>query len=534
MFLKASARTRSARVPSLRRVFVALVLGIGFISSAQGQAGAARARIAADKVLVSARGDQVEASGPSSSGYWLVASDGGVSAFGDAHFYGSTASVTLAKPIVGMAGTPDGKGYWLVASDGGIFAFGDAHFHGSTGVAAPGQPRGRHGRNSRREGNWLVACPDEGSSPSATPISTARPAGCSLANPIVGIAATPDGKGYWLVASDGGVFAFGDAHFNGSTGGLHLANPVVGMAATPDGKGYWLVASDGGIFAFGDAHFYGSTGGVQLANPIVGIAATPDGKGYWLVSSEGRNLAFGNAHYDGSAGGVTLAKPIVGIAATGAHSGLVSLDEIDGDRDLVDVSCPTSGWCMAVDRAGNAINYSGGAWHTPVLVDPGSVEHADLGDGEFDAVSCPTTTFCMAVSSIDGYTIYNGTHWSTIQLPPSGIGMTFHAVSCSSPTFCEAEGGQLRPPGAMGQRNLVGNDRRQDPQGQDRPGPLERVVRTLVDRALLRLRRQLQPLFGVRQRRLGQSGLQALRRGLRPGRRVLLRGRPLRRHRRQR
>ena len=32
------------------------------------------------------------------------------------------------------------------------------------------------------------------------------------------------------------------------------------MAATPDGKGYWLVASDGGIFNYGDAVFYGSTG----------------------------------------------------------------------------------------------------------------------------------------------------------------------------------------------------------------------------------------------------------------------------------
>ena len=36
--------------------------------------------------------------------------------------------------------------------------------------------------------------------------------------------------------------------------------PVVGMAATPSGHGYWLVASDGGIFSFGDAPFYGSTG----------------------------------------------------------------------------------------------------------------------------------------------------------------------------------------------------------------------------------------------------------------------------------
>jgi hypothetical protein len=30
------------------------------------------------------------------------------------------------------------------------------------------------------------------------------------------------------------------------------------MAATPDGGGYWLVASDGGIFTFGDAKFFGS------------------------------------------------------------------------------------------------------------------------------------------------------------------------------------------------------------------------------------------------------------------------------------
>jgi len=36
--------------------------------------------------------------------------------------------------------------------------------------------------------------------------------------------------------------------------------------------GYRLVASDGGIFAFGDAWFFGSTGGVRLSQPIVGLA----------------------------------------------------------------------------------------------------------------------------------------------------------------------------------------------------------------------------------------------------------------------
>ena len=74
-----------------------------------------------------------------------------------------------------------------------------------------------------------------------------------LNQPVVGIAATPSGRGYWLVASDGGIFTFGDARFHGSTGAIHLNSPIVGMASTPSGHGYWLVASDGGIFTFGDA-----------------------------------------------------------------------------------------------------------------------------------------------------------------------------------------------------------------------------------------------------------------------------------------
>jgi hypothetical protein len=80
--------------------------------------------------------------------------------------------------------------------------------------------------------------------------------------------------GYWSVASDGGIFAFGGAPFLGSTGSLALNRPVVGMASTPDGHGYWLVASDGGIFSFGDAGYQGSTGSIQLNRPIVGMASS--------------------------------------------------------------------------------------------------------------------------------------------------------------------------------------------------------------------------------------------------------------------
>ena len=60
-------------------------------------------------------------------------------------------------------------------------------------------------------------------------------------------------------------------------GRTRLNAPIAGIAST---QGYWEVGSDGGIFAFGDAAFYGSTGGTHLNAPIVGIASTPDGAGY--------------------------------------------------------------------------------------------------------------------------------------------------------------------------------------------------------------------------------------------------------------
>ena len=143
--------------------------------------------------------------------------------------------------------------------------------------------------------------------------------GQTLSAPIVGIAADPSTGGYWLVAGDGGVFAF-HAPFYGSTG-LHLRAPVVGIAAMPAGDGYRLVASDGGIFDFGPgAHFYGSMGGTHLKAPMVAMADDGATGGYWLIAADGGVFAF-HAPYLGSAGSAQLRAPIVGVAALPSGTG---------------------------------------------------------------------------------------------------------------------------------------------------------------------------------------------------------------------
>jgi hypothetical protein len=139
-----------------------------------------------------------------------------------------------------------------------------------------------------------------------------------LTAPIINAVPTSDDGGYWLVASDSGVFSFGNAKFygNGYTDGLtglggshQLAAPIDDLIPTSNDKGYWLLGADGGVFAFGNARFFGSTytagltglrGPHPLAEPIVDMVPTSNDHGYWLLGEDGRVFAFGNAPYCGS------------------------------------------------------------------------------------------------------------------------------------------------------------------------------------------------------------------------------------------
>ena len=202
-------------------------------------------------------------------GYWLVAADGTVYNF-NAPFLGDASARPLNQPIVGMAANETGDGYWLVARDGGIFAFGRSKFYGSTGgmhlnkpivgIAANAEDRRLLARRVRRRDLRVPrpvpridrrACtstsrssasrrtsrpaatgssrPTAGSSRS-TPRSTGRRARCGSTGRSSAWPRPRDARGYRFVASDGGVFNFGDAKYGGSTGGAALTSPVVAIS----------------------------------------------------------------------------------------------------------------------------------------------------------------------------------------------------------------------------------------------------------------------------------------------------------------
>ncbi|HEX4082985.1 MAG TPA: hypothetical protein VHX40_08485, partial [Acidimicrobiales bacterium] len=346
-------------------------------------------------VAVGAGGPSVPAGASTACPYQVVLghSDGAVSVLGAAgdscpdEFHGSMAGQPLNQPIVGMASTPDGAGYWLVAADGGIFAFGDAQFYGSMG-------------------------------------------GRSLNQPIVGMASTPDGKGYWLVAADGGLFAFGDAGFHGSMGGQPLNKPVVGMAADAATGGYWLVAADGGLFAF-TAPFYGSMGGQPLNAPVAFVTGTPGYGGYRMVGSDGGVFNFGDAQFYGSA------------AAPGSAGWDALAATPDGGGYWLFSNTATAAYG---DAAANLTQMAGNASTAPVV----GAAALDLGDGApsatgwFNGVACPTATACVAVGQTTGdkplveISDDGGQSFSSVAVP-AGVGLS--GVTCPDATHCYAVGG---------------------------------------------------------------------------------------------
>jgi hypothetical protein len=269
------------------------------------------------------------ASTPTQIGYYIFTSTGEVFAYGNAVSKGGSPG---ANNIVGFALRPQNDGYWMVGADGGVFAYGNAAYKGGSHQIDPTKPAG--GTNS--------FVPNK---------------------PMVGIVGTKSGNGYWMVGADGGVFAFGDAVYRGSSGQIDPSKPaggsnsfvpykpIVGMATTPTGNGYWMVGADGGVFAFGDAVYRGSSGQIDPskpaggsnsfvpAAPVVNMAVSPSGNGYWLVATDGAIYSFGDARYGGRVASQTPLPAVIDThtnpAPTKNHKTVQG-----GGTELVPISCP--------------------------------------------------------------------------------------------------------------------------------------------------------------------------------------------------
>ncbi len=146
----------------------------------------------------------------------------------------------------------------------------------------------------------------------------------ALAGVDIPFVASFPGRGYWLVAADGGIFSFGDASFFGSTGRIRCStSPSWAWPRRPTVAGYWLVASDGGIFSFGDAAFFGSTGAMPSTSPSWAWPRPPTARatGWWRPTA----ASSPSVTPPSSARPVQLMlnKPIVGMASTPDGRGLL-------------------------------------------------------------------------------------------------------------------------------------------------------------------------------------------------------------------
>ena len=234
-------------------------------------------------------------------GYWLVGSDGGIFTFGSAQFYGSTGSLNLQRPVVGITPTSSDTGYWLVASDGGIFSFNTGFYGSIPGLglhpAGSGQPnslnapivgmvpdrlrrRLLHG-GLRRRGLLVRGRQVRGVVPRHRRLRRSRRWRWRPTPAATGTGSSPR-PGTLHVRRRRLLRHAGAAELGHHLHGAHARRSGVldprrqrpGLPATANAAGLGSVAPN-------------TTGGL---NPATAIAATSDGGGYWVASACGSRL----------------------------------------------------------------------------------------------------------------------------------------------------------------------------------------------------------------------------------------------------
>jgi peptidoglycan hydrolase-like protein with peptidoglycan-binding domain len=225
------------------------------------------------------------------------------------------------------------------------------------------------------------------------------------------------------------VFTFGNAHFRGSTGGMHVGSPVVGIAGTSTGGGYWLATRNGSVYNFGDAQKLGGaksrlspirritqitsvpgTGGYRLlALPSPLMIAPPLGVGSTgaaVSEVQARLLALGYwlPAVDGLYGSTTQQavwafQKVTGLPRTGAVD-LVTHNRLNNAERPVPRS--KSGYVVEIDKTRQVLIVANGGHTSWVFNASSGSDHPYVSEGVGYSAHTPEGMFHV-IRSVDGY-----------------------------------------------------------------------------------------------------------------------------------
>jgi hypothetical protein len=201
-----------------------------------------------------------------------------------------------------------------------------------------------------------------------------------------------------------------------------LARPTVSNVTPGSGapsQGNWVTITGSGFTAASTVTFglvRGGTTRVASATRI-NVRAPAHSLGTFYVhvtTSAGRSAAGAGNRY-------VFTRPLPSLRATEHTFGTAS-----------GLSCPTTSFCLIVERSGDAVTFGGSTVGPPQPTGLNAASSYPL------QVACTSATFCAATSAAQAST-FNGTTWSSAQ-NLTGTPFSVGGLACASPTFCVAGG----------------------------------------------------------------------------------------------
>jgi hypothetical protein len=194
-------------------------------------------------------------------GYYLVGADGAVYAFGDAKYSGglnggsSYGVISHPGTVIGIA-AHNGGGYWIMTSTGATYALGGAptlgNADGSTGIVSIStSPDGN--------GYYAISNTGEGYNFDTDTTCEVNNGNLNTIGAVIITSPTATKSSCFTLEADGSLTSSKNntnvVTYGSPTVPDGQASPIVGVASTSDGTGYWMVSANGSVYSFGDAAY---------------------------------------------------------------------------------------------------------------------------------------------------------------------------------------------------------------------------------------------------------------------------------------